>query len=129
MNNENKIRSFTDLIVWQEGHKLVIMIYEITKKFPREETYSLVDQMRRAATSITSNIAEGFGRQGYKEKLHFYYQAQGSLIELKNQILISKDVGYLEPDGLNRLAEKANATHALLQGFITKTKSFLNLKS
>ena len=129
MNNENKIRSFTDLIVWQEGHKLVIMIYEITKKFPKEEIYSLVDQMRRAATSITSNIAEGFGRQGYKEKLHFYYQAQGSLIELKNQILISKDVGYLKPDDLGKLAEKANTTHALLQGFITKTKSFLNLKS
>ncbi len=129
MNNENKIRSFTDLVVWQEGHKLVVLIYEITKKFPREEIYSLVDQMRRSAASITSNIAEGFGRQGYKEKLHFYYQAQGSLIELKDQILISKDVGYLTADDLNKLVKQANAAHALLQGFITKTKSFLNLKS
>ena len=79
-----KIRSFTDLNAWKEGHKLVILVYKTTKDFPKKETYSLVDQMRRAATSVTSNIAEGFGRQTYKEKAQFYYQAQGSLVELKN---------------------------------------------
>lgn len=63
--NVRKIRSFTDLKVWQEGHQLVVSIYGMTKKIPREETYSLVDQMRQSASSITSNIAEGFGRQGY----------------------------------------------------------------
>ncbi len=129
MNNDNKIRTFTDLMVWQEGHKLVVIIYKTTKTFPKEETYSLTDQMRRSAASVTSNIAEGFGRQGYKEKLHFYYQAQGSLTELKNQILIAKDVSYLNRENLNKLADQANAVHALLQGFITKTKSFINHKS
>lgn len=64
----NKIKEFTDLLAWQEGHKLVILIYAITKTFPKQELYSLIDQMRRAVASITSNIAEGFGRQGYKEK-------------------------------------------------------------
>lgn len=85
--------------------------------------------MRRTATSVTSNIAEGFGRQGYKEKIQFYYLAQGSLIELKNQLLIAEGVGYLKKDDFNKLAERANASHGLLQGLITKSKSFLNLKS
>lgn len=127
--NENKIKSFTDLITWQENHKLVILVYKITKGFPKEETYSLVDQMRRAATSITSNIAEGFGRQTYKDKIHFYYQAQGSLIELKNQIIISRDVGYLNKENFGDLVVQADIGHKLLQGLITKSKTFLNPKS
>ncbi len=124
-----KIQSFTDLFVWKEGHKLVVMIYRITKMFPREETYSLIDQMRRAAASITANIAEGFGRQSYKEKLQYYYLAQGSLTELKNFILVAKDVGYLTNEYLQELVKQSNLTHQLLQGFIRKTKSFLNPKS
>ncbi|HOX10431.1 MAG TPA: four helix bundle protein [Candidatus Moranbacteria bacterium] len=125
----DKIKSFTDLNTWKEGHKLVLMVYAITKKFPKEETYSLIDQMRRAATSITSNVAEGFGRHGYKEKIQFYYLAQGSLTELKNQLLISLDVGYLSKNDFNNIAKQANDTHKLLQGLITKSKTFLNQKS
>ena len=127
--NNGKIESFTDLIVWQEGHNLVILVYRITKEFPKEEIYSLTNQMRRSASSVTSNIAEGFGRQGYKEKVQFYYQAQGSLIELKDQILIAKDVGYLNVDDFKQLVEKANNTHRLLQGLITKSKTFIIRKS
>jgi len=129
MNNANKIKSFTDLKTWQEGHKLVILVYKITKKLPKEEIYSLIDQMRRAASSITSNIAEGFGRRGYKEKIQFYYLAQGSLTELKNQILIAKDVGYLNGEDISSLVEQANTAHQLLQGLITKSKTFVNHKS
>jgi len=130
MNKEyKKIRSFTDLKAWQKGHKLVIAIYKITDKFPKKETYSLTDQMRRAATSITSNIAEGFGRQTYKEKAQFFYQAKGSLTELKNQILIAKDVGYLNKNNFDKLVELANIADQLLQGLINKTKSFVNRKS
>lgn len=129
IQEQNKIKEFTDLKAWQEGHELVIIVYQITKNFPREELYSLVDQMRRAATSVTSNIAEGFGRQGMKEKIQFYYLAQGSLTELKNQLLIAKDVGYLKPDDFQKLVDQANNAHKLLQGLITKSKSFLNLKS
>lgn len=126
---DGKIQSFTDLKAWQERHKLVILIYMVTKTFPREELYSLIDQMRRAVTSITANIAEGFGRQSLKEKIQFYYMSQGSLTELKNFILIAKDVGYLKENDLQNLANQANFTHQLLQGLTTKTKSFLNLKS
>ena len=131
MNNKKKkkIVSFTDLIVWQEGHKLVVQIYEITKGFPKEEKYSLTDQMRRSSVSVTSNIAEGFGRKSYKEKVQYYYQAQGSLTELKNQILIGKDVGYLNEEDFSILVHLANLTHKLLQGFIRKTKEFVNPKS
>jgi len=120
-----KIKSFTDLKVWREGHSLVLMIYKTTKKFPREEIYCLTSQMRRAVISITSNIAEGFGRQGCKEKIQFYYLAQGSLTELKNQILVAKDVNYLTSEESKELAGQINLVHKLLQGFITKTKSFL----
>ncbi len=125
----DKIKEFTDLLVWQEGHKLVLLVYKITQSFPKQEVYSLVDQMRRAASSITSNVAEGFGRQGYKEKIQFYYLAQGSLTELKNQLLISKDVGYQSQNNFDQLMTQANKTHQLLQGLITKSKYFLNLKS
>jgi len=128
-NNENsntsKIKTFTDLKVWQEGHKLVILIYTITKSFPKKETYSLIDQMRRSATSITSNVAEGFGRRSYKEKVQFYYLSQGSLTELKNQLLIAKDVGYLKDSDYAKLKEQSNITHQLLQGLITKSKTFI----
>lgn len=128
-DSRNKIKEFTDLLVWQEGHKLVILIYTLTKSFPKQEMYSLVDQMRRAVASITSNVAEGFGRQGYKEKIQFYYQAQGSLTELKNQLFIARDVGYLLGNDFDKALEQASKTHQLLQGLIKKSKSFLTLKS
>lgn len=129
MDTKTTIKSFTDLNAWKETHALVILVYKITKKFPREELYSLVDQMRRACISVTSNIAEGFGRQTYKEKVQFYYLAQGSLIELKNQILAAKDIGYLATDDFVTLTHQANLSHQILQGLITKSKSFIIHKS
>ena len=99
-------------------------IYDLIKRLPDEEKFALANQMRRAVVSITSNIAEGFGRQTYKEKTQFYYQAQGSLIELKNQILIAKDVTYLSKEDFTNLANQINLVHQLLQGLIQKTKSF-----
>ncbi|OGZ72239.1 MAG: hypothetical protein A2908_03775 [Candidatus Staskawiczbacteria bacterium RIFCSPLOWO2_01_FULL_38_12b] len=130
MNNESStIKAFTDLKAWQESHKFVLLIYHITKKFPKEELFGLTSQMQRAAVSITSNIAEGFGRQTYKEKVQFYYMAQGSLTELKNQLIISKDIGYLEYAEFDQLVKQSNISHQLLQGLITKSKTFIHLKS
>lgn len=125
----NKIKEFTDLKAWQEAHKLVLEVYRITKSFPREEMYSLIDQLRRAAISVTSNIAEGFGRQGYKEKIQFYYQAQGSLVEVKNQLIISRDIKYLNLETYESIMIQANTAHQLLQGLIKSSKLFLNHKS
>lgn len=123
------IREYTDLKVWQESKKLAVLIYQITKKFPKEEMFSLIDQMRRAAISISSNIAEGFGRQTYKEKIQFYYQAQGSLTELKNQILISESIGYMQPSDTRPLFDQLTTVHLLLQGLIRKSKLILSGKS
>jgi len=122
---KEQIKSFTSLQVWQHGHALVVDVYKTTKKFPKDELYSLTNQMRRSAASITSNIAEGFGRKSYKEKIQFYYISGGSLTELKNQILIARDVGYLDGPDFRRLAEESNATHRLLNGLINKSKTFL----
>ncbi|MFA5742371.1 MAG: four helix bundle protein [Candidatus Paceibacterota bacterium] len=128
MENKQKIQKFTDLNVWKEGHELVLSVYQITRKFPKEELFSLTNQIRRAAISITSNIAEGFSRQGYKEKLQFYYMALGSLTEIQNQLLIARDLKYLNQAEFNRITEQATTVHKLLNAFISKTKSILNSK-
>lgn len=123
---DNKIKKFTDLLAWQEAHKLAIIIYKTTDEFPSKETYSLTNQMRRASVSVSSNIAEGFGRQTYKEKVQFYYLAHGSLTELENQILLSKDIGYLSEENFSILQEQADQTHRLLIGLIKKSKTYLH---
>jgi four helix bundle protein len=117
------IKEFTDLLVWQNGHKLVLNVYKIS--FPRSETFALADQVRRAVVSVTSNIAEGFGRQTMKEKVHYYYQAHGSLTEVKNQLIIARDLKYLSYDDFTKIMEILGDTHRLLLGLISKTKSYL----
>jgi four helix bundle protein len=111
-----KIQTFKDLFSWQEGHKLVLVIYSATKSFPKEEVFGLTGQMRRAAVSITSNIAEGFGRPSAQEKSRFYSIARGSLIELQNQLEISKDVGYLSKEAFSGLSAQIDCVHKLLNG-------------
>lgn len=125
--NSKKIKSFTDLDAWKEGHKLVLIIYKITKNFPDEEKFGLVSQMRRAVISITSNIAEGFSRQSYNEKLQFYHVAQGSTTEIQNQILAAKDIGYLSKEDFDKLAEQTIIVHKITNGLIKKTKNIHNL--
>lgn len=124
MNSRGKIEEFTDLIVWQEGHKLVLLIYQVTKLFPKEEIYSLTDQMRRAVVSVTSNIAEGFGRQGIKEKIQFYFLAKGSLVELKNQTFIARDLNYLKNE-YSTVSTQTVLVQKLLQGLINSSKRML----
>ena len=119
---KKKIESFTDLYTWQEGHKFVVQIYEMTKSLPANEVYGLRSQMQRAAVSITSNIAEGFSRRTFTDKAHFYYMAKGSLTELQNQLLIARDVGYISNEIFDELAEQSRATYQLLAGLIRATK-------
>jgi len=89
-----KTKSFKDLIVWQKAYRLVLEIYKITKDFPKSETYGLAQQMRRAAVSLPSNIAEGYGRRHKTEYKQFLSIAYGSLSELDTQYLLSIDLGY-----------------------------------
>ncbi|MBL7151286.1 MAG: four helix bundle protein [Candidatus Omnitrophica bacterium] len=93
-----RTRSFKDLIVWQKAYRLVLEIYRITKDFPKEETYGLAQQMRRAAVSLPSNIAEGYGRNHKAEYKQFLSLAYGSLSELETQYLLSLDLNYLKKD-------------------------------
>jgi four helix bundle protein len=86
-------KSYRDLVVWQKAMDLVTATYRITARFPREETYGLTSQLRRAAVSIPSNIAEGQGRRGLVEFRHFLRQASGSLMELETQVLIAERLG------------------------------------
>jgi len=123
MNNEfRKITKFTDLIVWQEGHKLVLMIYKITSAFPEWERFCLANQLIRAAVSFTSNIAEGFAKRSSKEKIKFYNTAQTSLIEVQNQILIARDVKHIKQEEFIKIADQTVICHKLIIGLIRSTK-------
>lgn len=122
--NTSKITSFTKLDAWSESHQLVLMIYKITKEFPQEEVFCLVNQMRRCAISITSNIAEGFSRLSTKEKIQFYYIALGSLTELQNQLLISRDVHYITQNEFVHIANQTTISQKIINGLIKKVKEF-----
>lgn len=119
-----KIRSFTDLEVWKRGHALVIAIYKITQTFPKEEQFGLTNQIRRASVSITSNIAEGFSRNSYKDKVQFYRVALGSLTEVQNQLLIAKDVGYLSSEKFEEIVAQTVIISKLCNGLIKKSKLY-----
>lgn len=98
-----KTRSFKDLIVWQKSYELVLEIYRMTSLFPKSEVYGLSQQMRRAAISIPSNVAEGYGRKHKKEYNQFLSVAYGSLLELETQFLLAKDLEFVSE---NRTAER-----------------------
>lgn len=111
-----KIKSFTDLNAWKLGHLLVLEIYKLTKKFPIDERYGLISQMQRAAVSITSNIAEGFSRNTNKDKLQFYCIAHGSLTELQNQLIISRDLKYIDKSNFDTIAQQTVVVGKLING-------------
>lgn len=118
------VKDFTDLLVWQKGHSLVVAIYKIVKVFPPYEQRGLADQMRRASVSVTSNIAEGFNRHGVKEKVQFYYLAAGSLTEIRNQIYIARDVGYiLDQDSIGHLLNRTLEVEKMLFGLIRAARA------
>lgn len=127
MNNElgikTKIKSFTDLNAWKEGHKLVLEVYKVAKGFPKEEQFGLTNQIQRAAVSITSNLAEGFSRGSYKDKVVFYHISLGSLTEVQNQLLIAYDLTYLGKTEFNKLAEQTVVVNKLINGLIKGAKT------
>lgn len=112
------IRHFRDLRVWKESHAFVLLVYTFTRKFPSEELYGLSAQSRRAAVSITSNIAEGFGRATARDKRHFYLMAKASLAELQNQMIIAKDLAYLTKKEFEEAEHQSIVCDRLLTNFI-----------
>ncbi len=118
-----KIKNFTDLFVWNEGHQFVLSLYRLTKSFPSDEQFSLTNQMRRAAVSITSNIAEGFGRRSYAEKRQFYNIASGSITEIQSQLYLARDLGYCPTDTWDQLNSKSEFVYKLLNALIASLPS------
>ena len=122
------IRKFTDLEVWKYAHELTLSIYEITKKFPHEEMFGLISQIRRASISIESNIAEGFSRYHFKDRLNFYYQARGSLSELQTQLIIACDLAYIKQEQFQRYYDLSQKVLIILSGLIKSTERLVKSK-
>jgi len=105
----NKSKSFTDLIVWQKAHQFVLEVYRVTKNFPKDETYGLTSQFRRASVSIPANIAEGFRKRGKNDKVRFLNISEGSLEECKYYLILSRDLNYTDNNKeLINLAEEVS---------------------
>jgi len=113
------VKSYRDLIVWQKSIELTQKIYLSTQQFPKEEIYGLNSQIRRAAVSIASNIAEGQARSSTGEFLQFLGIARGSLAELETQLILSEKLGYLKGKDTNALLENCSEISKLLSGLIS----------
>lgn len=116
------MKSFTELNAWQEAHKLAVEIYKTTESLPKTDSFGLAQQMQRAALSVTSNIAEGFGRQTKADTIHFYIMARASLIELQNQLLLARDTGKITDARFKFLAEQTVISVKLVGGLIRSIK-------
>jgi four helix bundle protein len=116
-------KQYTELDVWTKSRNLTNKIYEITKGFPKEEMFGLANQMRRAAVSVPSNIAEGCGRQYSKDAIQFFFVARGSLYELETQLYIASDQGYIFPDEMAKCIEEVIKCKQLINGFVSYYKS------
>jgi four helix bundle protein len=114
--------SFKDLRVWQEALKFVVEIYHTTARFPRHELYGLSQQLRRAAVSIPSNIAEGKGHRSDREFGHFLFHARGSLLEVQTQIMIAQELQYLRVEEGRALLASADAIGRSLNSLINSLR-------
>ena len=122
------MKSHKDLEVWRASVDLARDIYELTRAYPKEEQYAIVTQMRRAAVSVASNIAEGAARQGNKEFLQFLYIALGSASELDTQIEISRKIGFNDGHRLDEVQKHLETISKMLQGLIRSVKRTANEK-
>lgn len=116
MANVVSMRGHRDLIAWQKAMELVTEIYRVTREFPKDELYGLVSQLRRAAVSVPSNLAEGYGRNSRNEFHHFVGQARGSLAEVETQIEIAKNLDYVKAEICSDLLSRVDEVGRLLTG-------------
>jgi four helix bundle protein len=116
------LASFKDLRVWQEAMKLAVEIYTATAQFPRHELYGLSNQLRRAAVSIPSNIAEGKGHRSDREFTNYLLHARGSLLEVQTQVMIAKELQYLSGDQSRQLLTQADAIGRSLNSLINSLR-------
>jgi four helix bundle protein len=123
------IKSFTELIVWQKAHQLMLEVYKFSDLLPKEEKYNRVSQLKRRSSSTPSNVAEGFGRYHYQENIQFCRQARGSLEETANHIIAARDLGQAAIPSSNALLEKCDEVRALLNGYIKSLQKSKNHSS
>ena len=116
-------RHFTDVKAWQMGHFLALSVYKVTRAFPKDEQFALTNQLRRAATSIPSNIAEGFNRFSLKEKAHFYSISLSSASEVQSQLILAKDLGYINQDEFVNINSSIITAHKLLTALIKSLRA------
>jgi len=116
-------RSYRDLLVWQKAKILAVLVYQLTEQFPKSETYGLTSQIRRAAVSVASNIAEGQGRLTAGELRHFLGQARGSLLELETQIDIACDLNLLDSESRDRLDQQCYQVLGLINRLLESLRS------
>jgi four helix bundle protein len=112
------LRSYRDLKVWQKSYNLCLDIYKLTKGFPREERYNLTSQIRRAAVSVPSNIAEGYGRKTTPEYIRSLYIAYGSNCELETQISLAGDLSYINSEQSKKMQEAIGEVERMLKALI-----------
>ncbi|MGA9526905.1 MAG: four helix bundle protein [Terriglobales bacterium] len=117
------MENYRNLIAWQKAKALALDVYICTREFPKAETYGLTSQMRRAAISVPSNIAEGKGRYSPKELVQFLYHARGSLLELETQLEIAHELGYIELFKFKRIQAQTTELGKILNGLIHRFQS------
>ncbi len=116
------MRDFRELKVWEKGHNLTLAIYSATKTFPGDERFGLISQLRRAAVSIPTNIAEGCGRKGDAELARFMQISMGSASEVEYLLLLAQDLRYLKPNEHSRLHIQTIEVKRMLASFLTKLR-------
>lgn len=116
------MQNFKDLLLWQEAHKLTLQVYDVSKSFPKEETFGITSQLRRATVSISCNIAEGCGRYSSKDFANFLQIALGSANETDYLILLAKDLNHLSNDQFDKLQESINKIRAMNINLIEKVR-------
>jgi four helix bundle protein len=121
------MKDFKKLVVWQKAHELVLLVYRLTKKFPKEERFNLIDQMRRSATSIATNIAEGCGKYSQKDFVAYLQVSQGSSQEIEYLSILSKDLKYITVEEYDDLNSRINEVKAMLISLIQKVRRDNNL--
>lgn len=116
------MKAFRDLLIWQKAMNLVTNTYQITQKFPKEELFGLTSQIRRSAISLSSNIAEGYGRDSNIEFLRFIKIVSGSLFEFQTQIEIAKNINYQNENEFKNLYEETRELEAMIISFSKRLK-------
>jgi four helix bundle protein len=120
------MKTFKDIIAWQKGYQLTLLIYKYTVGFPKSEEFGLKSELRRAAVSFISNIAEGFRKKSLKEALHYYNRSQASLEEIKCQSMLSFDLNYWDDKVFTIINELSIECSKTLSGWIKSQKLFIN---